>query len=87
MLRDLRGWVGVIVWNNDGYGEIKTAMLDAGVEPAAVDLRPPDLRLLAQAYGLEYRHVRDRGALPQILAQFAAARQPLIIEIDAASFG
>lgn len=87
VLRDLRGWVGVIVWNNDGYGEIKTAMLDAGVEPAAVDLRPPDLRLLAQAYGLEYRHVRDRGALPQILAQFAAARQPLIIEIDAASFG
>lgn len=86
VLRDLGAWVGVIVWNNDGYGEIKSSMIEAGVAPTAVDLKPPDLRLLSQAYELEYRHVRDGNALQGVLAQFAAGRKPLIIEIDAASF-
>jgi acetolactate synthase-1/2/3 large subunit len=86
VLRDLKRWVGVIVWNNDGYGEIKSSMIEAGVAPTAVDLKPPDLRLLAQAYGLEYRLVRDGNTLQGVLAQFATERKPLIIEIDAASF-
>ena len=41
VLRDLGAWVGVIVWNNDGYGEIKSSMIEAGVAPTAVDLKPP----------------------------------------------
>ena len=87
VLRDLGAWVAVIVWNNDGYGEIKSAMLEAGVAPTAVDLKPPNLDLLAQAYELAYRLVRDASALHGVLAEFASNRQPLIIEIDAASWG
>ena len=87
VLRDLRGWVGVVVWNNDGYGEIKASMLEAGVAPTAVDLKPPNLQLLAQAYGLEYRRVPDRAALQEALTRFAAAQLPLVIEINATSFG
>lgn len=86
VLRDLGAWVGVIVWNNEGYGEIKSSMIEAGVAPTAVDLKPPDLRLLAQAYELEYRHVRNGKVLQGVLAQFAQEHKPLIIEIDATSF-
>jgi acetolactate synthase-1/2/3 large subunit len=86
VLRDLGAWVGVIVWNNDGYGEIKSSMIEAGVAPTGVDLKPPDLRLLAQAYELNYLRVRDSAELPGVLEHFAAGRKPMIIEIDAASF-
>ena len=31
-----------VVWNNRGYREIETSMLDAGVEPVGVSPAPPD---------------------------------------------
>jgi acetolactate synthase I/II/III large subunit len=85
-LRDLNGWVAVIIWNNRGFGEIKTSMIDAGVKPQAVDLAPPQWAALASAYGLPHRLVRDRLGLAEALRQFRAARSPLIIEIDADVF-
>jgi acetolactate synthase-1/2/3 large subunit len=85
-LRDLNGWVAVIIWNNRGFGEIKTSMIEAGVKPQAVDLAPPLFGALAGAYGLAHRLVRDRLGLAESLRQFGATRTPLIIEIDADAF-
>jgi len=85
-LRDLGVWVAVMVWNNNGYGEIKTAMMDAGVQPMAVDLIPPDLEKLAGAYGLAYRRVREPASLPAMMEHFLRLRAPLLVEIDSAGF-
>ncbi len=85
-LRELNGWVAVIIWNNRGYGEIKTSMIDAGVKPQGVDHVPPQWSMLAGAYGLPHRLVRDRLGLAESLRQFGAARAPLVIEIDADAF-
>lgn len=85
-LRDLNPWVVVMVWNNNGYGEIKTSMIDAGVQPMAVDLVPPDLERLAGAYGLAYGRVSDPSSLPAMLERFLLHRTPLVVEIDAVGF-
>ena len=85
-LRDLNAWVAVMVWNNNGFGEIKSSMIDAGVQPTAVDLVPPDLEHLAAAYGLAYCRVHDAATLSAALQQFAQRRGPLVVEIDAGIF-
>ena len=41
-----------VVWNNRGYREIETSMLDAGVEPVGVSPAPPDFLKIADAYGV-----------------------------------
>ncbi|MBS0612344.1 MAG: 5-guanidino-2-oxopentanoate decarboxylase [Proteobacteria bacterium] len=86
-LRDLNAWVAVMVWNNNGFGEIKTSMIGAGVQPTAVDLVPPDLAQLAAAYGLAHCRVRDAATLSAALQQFARRRGPVVVEIDAEAFG
>ena len=59
----------VVVFVNDGYGEIRNEMVDAGNAPVGVDLPPPDLPAAARALGCEGTHAarsagarsRDRG--------------------------
>jgi acetolactate synthase-1/2/3 large subunit len=41
----------VVLLNNFGYGEIKSAMQATGVSPVGVDLHTPDFVVAAQAYG------------------------------------
>ncbi|MFO1468679.1 MAG: thiamine pyrophosphate-dependent enzyme, partial [Steroidobacteraceae bacterium] len=86
-LRDLGGWVALIVWNNRGFGEIKTSMIDAGVAPTAVDLAPPALDRLAQAYDLPYLKVSRVAGLGEAIGEFARRRAPMLIEIDAGTYG
>ena len=43
--RDVDAWSAIIIWNNRGYGEIKTSMLAVNIDPVGVDVRPPDFAL------------------------------------------
>ena len=86
VLRDVNAWTLIVVWNNRGYGEIKSFMIDAGIAPAAVDIAPPDFALIAQAYGYAYRHVAGDTALQLVLEEFARRRQIMIMEVAAAAF-
>jgi acetolactate synthase-1/2/3 large subunit len=86
VLRDVNAWTLIVVWNNRGYGEIKSFMIDAGIAPAAVDIAPPDFALIAQAYGYAYRHVARDAALRKVLEEFARRRQIMIMEVEAAAF-
>ena len=84
--RDVDAWLAIVVWNNQGYREIRTSMLDAGLEPAGVDVRPPDFAHLARAYGYAYRRIAGLEPLTLALAEFAARRQVMVLEVDAAAF-
>jgi acetolactate synthase-1/2/3 large subunit len=84
--RDVDAWLAIVVWNNHGYREIRTSMLDAGLEPAGVDVRPPDFAQLARAYGYAYHRIDGLEPLARVLAEFAARRQVLVLEVDAAAF-
>jgi acetolactate synthase-1/2/3 large subunit len=71
----------VLLLNNSGYGEIKSAMLDAKVEPIGVDLHTPDFVALARSYGwgtLRYPYGVDAALLAQSVH---AASGPTLIEL------
>ncbi|WP_404926016.1 5-guanidino-2-oxopentanoate decarboxylase [Mesorhizobium sp. ORM16] len=70
-----------VVWNNRGYREIETSMLDVGVEPVGVSPAPPDFCKLAEAYGIGAERLADTGALPLALKRARATGLPRVIEI------
>ena len=82
--RELDAWLVIVVWNNQGYGEIRAAMLAAGIAPRGVDVLSPQLRRLAAAYGHGYRFIDSREALRRALRGFARRRQVLLLELSAA---
>lgn len=43
----------IIVWNNDGYAQIRDGMTRRGIPPVGVDSLNPDFPLLAHAFGCE----------------------------------
>jgi len=84
--RDVNAWSAIIVWNNQGYGEIRSSMLAVDIEPEGVDIRPPNFEPIAQAYGYGYRQVDSLVSLERTLSDFGARRQVLLIEINAKAF-
>jgi 5-guanidino-2-oxopentanoate decarboxylase len=60
----------VVVFVNEGYGEIRNEMLDAGFPPVGVDIAPPDLPAAARALGCAGAHAPEPDAL---VAELAAA--------------
>ena len=50
-----------VVWNNRGYREIETSMLDVGVEPVGVSPAPPDFCKIADAYGIAAERLAGIG--------------------------
>ena len=52
-----------LVWNNRGYQEIESAMVEAAVTPIGVKPSAPDFVKIADAYGLPAVRVSDRDAL------------------------
>jgi thiamine pyrophosphate-dependent acetolactate synthase large subunit-like protein len=71
----------VVVFVNDGYGEIRTEMQDAGFAPVGVDLPPPDLPALARALGCVGTRVAEPGALPGAIADAFARPVPTLITV------
>lgn len=84
--RDVGAWLAIIVWNNRGYGEIKTSMLAVDIEPEGVDVQPPDFALLARAYGYAHTKIDSLDSLRNALRDFSARRQVVMLEVDAARF-
>jgi acetolactate synthase-1/2/3 large subunit len=84
--RENNCWTAIVIWNNYGYGEIKTSMIAVDIEPEGVDIRPPDFEQLAAAYGYEHCVVEDLAGLAAAMKAFGAERQVLVVEVRAAVF-
>jgi len=85
-LRDESAPIIVLVWNNRGYGEIKTYMLDHDVKPDGVDLTPPDFALVAKAYGIAYQCLSEADLterLGDVLRAVNDTKKPAMIEVTA----
>jgi acetolactate synthase-1/2/3 large subunit len=82
--KDAGANVTVVVWNNQGYGEIKSFMTERGITPEGVDITTPDFVAVAQAYGLYAERLDDSAGLEDALRRCAAHDGPALIEIDAA---
>jgi acetolactate synthase-1/2/3 large subunit len=84
--RDVDAWTAIIIWNNYGYGEIKSSMVAVGIDPVGVDVQPPDFGLLARAYGYGHALVDSTAALERELRDFRSRRQVRVIEVRAGAF-
>jgi acetolactate synthase-1/2/3 large subunit len=74
----------VLLLNNGGYGEIKSAMLNRQVEPIGVDLHTPDFVAIAQAYGWAAERLDEGTPLADALARAMQQTVPSLIEIATA---
>lgn len=70
-----------LVWNNDGYQEIESYMIDSGVTPEGVRPSAPDFILAAKAYGIEAERLTSVTDLSRALADAGARSGPSLIEI------
>jgi acetolactate synthase-1/2/3 large subunit len=70
-----------VVWNNRGYREIETSMLDAGVEPVGVSPAPPDFCTIASAYGMPAERLASPEGLPAALDRARKLGASCLIEI------
>lgn len=78
--------VAVILWNNDGYREIKQGMLAADIEPVGVDIFTPDLVAAAAALGCAATRVHDLEELAQALREASRRSLPSLIEVRQEDF-
>lgn len=72
----------VLLWNNQGYEEIKKYMVNRAIEPVGVDIYTPDFIGVAKALGCAAEAIED---VPSLFAALLAARDrqgPTLIEID-----
>ena len=74
----------MILWNNQGYQEIKRFMMECGIAPLGVDIFTPDFQAILAAYGWRYHRAGDLASLRELLA--APAESNELIEIDEATF-
>ena len=72
----------LLVWNNQGYAEIKNFMEDRQITPVGVDLHTPDFVAIGNAYGAHSLRLEDLVDLPAQLQEAAGRKGPTLIEID-----
>jgi acetolactate synthase-1/2/3 large subunit len=78
--------VAVVIWNNEGYREIKQGMLAAEIEPAGVDIYTPDLLKVAQGLGCAAVRASSLDELARALQEAQHENRPTVIELRQADF-
>lgn len=74
----------VLLWNNQGYGEIRRYMQEQGLPLIGVSIKTPNFEPLAEGFGAGYRRITDKQQLVEALQQDIKGKQPIIYEIDEA---
>ncbi|WP_286799390.1 thiamine pyrophosphate-dependent enzyme, partial [Pseudomonas sp. UBA4034] len=72
----------VLLWNNQGYEEIKRYMLNRAIEPVGVDIYTPDFIGVAKALGSATASAHSVTQLRRALDAAAQRQRPTLIEID-----
>lgn len=72
----------VLLWNNQGYEEIKKYMVNRAIEPVGVDIHTPDFIGVARALGADAEHVADVEQLQAALGRAVERKGPTLIEVD-----
>ena len=74
----------VLLWNNQGYEEIKKYMVNRDIEPVGVDIYTPDFIGVAKALGCAAQSVHGIEGLRTALRAAADRQGPTLLEIDQA---
>lgn len=71
----------VLLWNNDGYGQIRDRMTARNIPPIGVNPRNPDFLALARAFGCRTARPASAGGLKREIRSALHRRVPTVIEI------
>ncbi|EED32692.1 acetolactate synthase large subunit [gamma proteobacterium NOR5-3] len=71
----------VLLWNNNGYREIREGMLASGITPVGVDIDAPDFVAAATALGCSAQRVDSLAALQAALGVATQKDRPTLIEL------
>lgn len=74
----------VLLWNNQGYGEIRRYMQEGGLPLIGVNIKTPNFEPLAAGFGAGYRRITDKQQLLEALQTDIKGKQPIIYEVDEA---
>lgn len=74
----------ILLWNNQGYGEIRRYMEERGLPLIGVNIKTPNFEPLAAGFGAGYRRITGQQQLVEALQQDVKGRQPIIYEVDEA---
>ena len=74
----------VLLWNNQGYGEIRRYMEEGGLPLIGVNIKTPNFEPLAAGFGADYRRITAKQQLLDALEEDTKGKQPIIYEIDEA---
>lgn len=74
----------VLLWNNQGYGEIRRYMKEGGLPLIGVSIKTPNFEPLAAGFGAGYRRITDKQQLLDALQTDIKGKQPIIYEVDEA---
>ncbi|NWB94718.1 5-guanidino-2-oxopentanoate decarboxylase [Pseudomonas gingeri] len=72
----------VLLWNNQGYEEIKKYMVNRAITPVGVDIYTPDFIGVARALGCVAESVAGVETLRSALEAAADRQGPTLIEVD-----
>ena len=72
----------VLLWNNQGYEEIKKYMVNRAIEPVGVDIYTPDFIAVAKGLGCAAERIDNVEQLRAALRIAADRQGPSLIEVD-----
>lgn len=78
---DEKAGVVFVVWNNYGYQEIESAMVEAGISPVGVRPSAPDFIKVAESYGMPAERIARLDALGAAVSRALARGGPALVEI------
>lgn len=71
----------LLLWNNQGYGEIKAFMQDRQITPIGVDIFTPDFQVIARGFGCAVARPESLDQLAPALAEASTRNVPTLIEL------
>jgi acetolactate synthase-1/2/3 large subunit len=71
----------LIVWNNNGYGEIREVMREQEIARVGVNLAPVDFQSLARGFGAAFARVNGARYLHDALKAAATRKGPTVLEL------
>jgi acetolactate synthase-1/2/3 large subunit len=78
---EARAPIIVLLWNNEGYGEIKRYMQERGIPTIGVDIYTPDLLGIARGFGCSAARASSFAHLRELLQEAARADRPTVVEV------
>ena len=78
---DLRLPLPIVIWNNQGYGEIRDAMALDHISPIGTDATATDFVRIAEGFGCHGVRPRSLDEVSTAIRAALAADRPTVIEV------